>query len=160
MLRTLVASGADTEVHYAAAAPERMAYRDDVVQLAGDRALCYTGGRSSETGMVCGVCSGDSPIRVEVARSGMTTDVPADTTILDAMLEAGVWTSYECRRGECGSCTATVRRGRAGPQGRVPDRGRPRAIHVPPRFESEGRTPGARSLTAARVDSTRGRQNS
>ncbi|MCH7661306.1 MAG: MFS transporter, partial [Euryarchaeota archaeon] len=51
MLRTLVASGADTEVHYAAAAPERMAYRDDVVQLAGDRALCYTGGRSSETGM-------------------------------------------------------------------------------------------------------------
>ena len=51
MLRTLVASGADTEVHYAAATPERLAYRDDVVELAGDRAVCYTGGRSSETGM-------------------------------------------------------------------------------------------------------------
>lgn len=101
-------------MHYAAAAPERMAYRDDVVQLAGDRALCYTGGRSSETGMVCGVCSVDTPIRVELARSGMTIDVPADTTILDAMLEAGVWTSYECRRGECGSCTATVLEGEPG----------------------------------------------
>lgn len=157
MLRMLVASGADTEVHYAAAAPERLAYRSAVFELAGDRAHCYTGGRSSETGMdlrqvlahprpgthvyACGprrmieavreIASevgwspdqvhfesfangarpGDAPIRVELARSGMTVDVAADTSILDAMLEAGVWASYECRRGECGSCTTTVLEG-------------------------------------------------
>ncbi len=58
-----------------------------------------------------GARPGDTPIRVELARSGMTIDVPADTTSLHAVLEAGVWATYECRRGECGSCTTTVLEG-------------------------------------------------
>lgn len=58
-----------------------------------------------------GVLPGDTPVCVELARSGMTVEVPADSSILDAMLEAGVWASYQCRRGECGSCMTTVLEG-------------------------------------------------
>lgn len=58
-----------------------------------------------------GALPGDTPVRVELARSGMTVEVPADRSILDAMLEAGVWASYQCRRGECGSCMTTVLQG-------------------------------------------------
>lgn len=58
-----------------------------------------------------GARPGDGPVRVELARSGMTVEVPAEVSILDAMLEAGVWASFQCMRGECGSCMATVLEG-------------------------------------------------
>lgn len=58
-----------------------------------------------------GARPGDGPVSVALARSGMTVDVPADVSILSAMIDAGVWASYQCERGECGTCVATVLEG-------------------------------------------------
>ena len=46
----------------------------------------------------------DRPIHVELAVTGTTLTVSVGATILDAMLAAGVWTPFECRRGTCGFC--------------------------------------------------------
>lgn len=45
---------------------------------------------------------------VHLALSGMTIEVAPGAPILDALLENGVWAPYECRRGECATCTAEV----------------------------------------------------
>lgn len=41
---------------------------------------------------------------VECAESGLTVMVPPDKSMLDALLEAGVDLSYDCREGTCGTC--------------------------------------------------------
>jgi len=46
----------------------------------------------------------DAPIKVTLARSGITIEVQPGRSILDALLENDVWAVYECRRGECASC--------------------------------------------------------
>lgn len=50
----------------------------------------------------------DVPLRVKLAQSGMTLDIAPGTSLLDALLAEGVWTSYECRRGVCGACLTEV----------------------------------------------------
>lgn len=55
-----------------------------------------------------GTSAGDMPFEVELARSGMKFAVPPGRTILELMLERGVFPSYDCRRGECGSCLTRV----------------------------------------------------
>jgi len=50
----------------------------------------------------------DRPVTVHLAMSGNPITVQPGTTILDALLENGVWAPYECRRGECGTCTTEV----------------------------------------------------
>lgn len=50
----------------------------------------------------------DKPISLHLQRSGLTLSVQPGTSILDALLENGVWATYECRRGECGSCLTNV----------------------------------------------------
>ncbi len=51
---------------------------------------------------------GDGPVRLHLAQSRATIYVEPGTTILDALLAHGVWAGFECRRGECGSCTVDV----------------------------------------------------
>lgn len=46
--------------------------------------------------------------RVRVPRHQVDIMVPADTTLLDALEEAGVETIFDCRRGECGLCAMDV----------------------------------------------------
>lgn len=50
----------------------------------------------------------DMPLHVTLRQSGLEIDVAPGTSLLDALLAAGVWTGYECRRGVCGACLATV----------------------------------------------------
>jgi len=50
----------------------------------------------------------DMPLRVHLRQTGMTLDVAPGTSILDAMIDAEVLVSYECKRGECGNCYAGV----------------------------------------------------
>lgn len=50
----------------------------------------------------------DRPLRVVLRQSGMTLDVAPGKSILEAMIEADVFVSYECKRGECGNCYAGV----------------------------------------------------
>jgi vanillate O-demethylase ferredoxin subunit len=50
----------------------------------------------------------DLPVRVHLRQTGMTLDVAPGRSILDAMIDAGVFVAYECKRGECGNCYASV----------------------------------------------------
>ncbi|WP_414936789.1 PDR/VanB family oxidoreductase [Amycolatopsis sp. cmx-11-51] len=47
---------------------------------------------------------GGRPFRVELARSGVTLDVPADRTTLDVLRETVPGIAYSCRQGFCGTC--------------------------------------------------------
>jgi ferredoxin-NADP reductase len=153
MARALNATGQSFELHYAAREAAAMAYRDEVMSLAG--ANCWLDGGDPRSGMplagvigvpqpgrhlyVCGPkgltaavlgkareldwnegqlhselftgalsASGDAAFEVVLAASGVTLSVSAETTILDAMLEAGLDPLFDCRRGDCGVCTTRV----------------------------------------------------
>ncbi|MYY07974.1 2Fe-2S iron-sulfur cluster binding domain-containing protein [Streptomyces sp. SID4919] len=53
----------------------------------------------------------DKPVEVRCVRSGTTVQVPADESVLDALLTAGAKVHGSCREGVCGSCEVTVRAG-------------------------------------------------
>lgn len=55
--------------------------------------------------------AGDQPFEVELAQSGQRFTVPVGQTILDCMIEHGCDPLYDCKRGECGVCTAEVLEG-------------------------------------------------
>jgi ferredoxin-NADP reductase len=46
--------------------------------------------------------------RVQIPRHQLDIMVPADTTLLDALEQAGIDTISDCRRGECGLCAMDV----------------------------------------------------
>lgn len=48
------------------------------------------------------------PFRLRLPRHGIDIMVPSDTTLLDALEQAGVATISDCRRGECGLCAMDV----------------------------------------------------
>jgi ferredoxin-NADP reductase len=49
-----------------------------------------------------------APFRAILARSGRELEVPSGTTLLDAVLGAGVELSHLCRQGVCGECRVGV----------------------------------------------------
>ncbi|WP_395666290.1 PDR/VanB family oxidoreductase [Methylocella sp.] len=51
---------------------------------------------------------GGQPFRVRLARAGITTQVRADQSLLEAIEEAGVDAPYLCRGGACGQCEVGV----------------------------------------------------
>ena len=53
------------------------------------------------------------PVQVELRRSGLQLQVPADQSILDAVLEAGVDAPYSCKLGDCKTCAVKVLEGEA-----------------------------------------------
>jgi vanillate O-demethylase ferredoxin subunit len=55
--------------------------------------------------------AGDRPFEVVLKRSGRSYLVPADKTILDVLIEAGVDPLYDCKRGDCGICQTGVLEG-------------------------------------------------
>lgn len=54
---------------------------------------------------------GDAPFELELRASGLTLQVPVDKTILETMEAAGCDPMFDCRRGECGVCQASVLEG-------------------------------------------------
>jgi ferredoxin-NADP reductase len=50
----------------------------------------------------------DAGYRVELSRSGITIQVPAGGSLLDALLDAGVAHDHSCREGVCGACETKV----------------------------------------------------
>lgn len=48
------------------------------------------------------------PFRLRVPRHSLDIEVPANTTLLEALEGAGVQTLWDCRRGECGLCAMDV----------------------------------------------------
>ena len=57
--------------------------------------------------------STDRPIKLYLRQSEMHIDVAPGTSILDAMIAADAFVSYDCKRGECGHCFANVTAGEA-----------------------------------------------
>lgn len=55
-----------------------------------------------------GVVADEPPLEVELRRSKIMLQVRSDQSILDAMIEAGCDPMFDCRRGECGSCSIRV----------------------------------------------------
>ena len=53
----------------------------------------------------------DSALTVELSLSEMTVEVQPGTSILDALIAADVFVSYDCKRGECGNCYTQVQEG-------------------------------------------------
>lgn len=53
----------------------------------------------------------DSPLEVTLARSGLTVQVGADESVLDAVRRTGVQAGSSCESGWCGSCEAPVLEG-------------------------------------------------
>lgn len=58
-----------------------------------------------------GAEEGDRAFDVLLARSGNRVHIPADQTILDALLAAGESPMFDCRRGDCGMCQVIVNSG-------------------------------------------------
>lgn len=52
--------------------------------------------------------TGDAAFKVTLRSAGMTLHVPQHKTILDVMIDAGIDPLFDCRRGDCGVCVATV----------------------------------------------------
>lgn len=57
------------------------------------------------------VSAADAPFEVELTRSAMKFVVPPGRTILELMLERGVFPGYDCERGVCGTCLTRVHSG-------------------------------------------------
>jgi phthalate 4,5-dioxygenase reductase subunit len=55
----------------------------------------------------------DKPFRVRLARSGIVVEVPAGTTILDAIRAAGHRAASSCESGTCGTCRTRLIAGEA-----------------------------------------------
>ncbi len=154
MLRQLASEDASVDVHYAARSAARMAYGEEVLRWAGNRASLYVSDEPSSPRLdlrtllfpaaanshvyACGphrliqdvkrvatesgwrpeqihlesfgprVEPDDRQIEVELAYSGLFLTVGSNQTVLDAVLDAGVWAPSDCRRGECGMCVTHV----------------------------------------------------
>ena len=54
---------------------------------------------------------GDGPVEIVIKSTGQTVQVAAKTSILDALIEAGVKTDYDCKVGTCGTCSVQVLEG-------------------------------------------------
>lgn len=52
--------------------------------------------------------AGDHAFEVVLAQSGRSITVPAGTSILQCLIDAGCDPMFDCQRGECGVCAATV----------------------------------------------------
>lgn len=55
--------------------------------------------------------AGDQAFEVELTQSGTCLQIPADQTILDVMIAAGLDPMFDCKRGECGVCATPVLEG-------------------------------------------------
>jgi ferredoxin-NADP reductase len=50
----------------------------------------------------------EGPFTIELARTGVTVEVGADTSVLDAVSAAGIEVLSSCKQGVCGTCETTV----------------------------------------------------
>lgn len=157
MVYWLQSKGEEFEVHYAAPTEANMAYREQLIQVAGNRVHFYFSQGSNSQRMdlaqilgdpkpghhayICGPNrlnqaaiqasqqlgwsqdsvhlesfgsrseAADIELEVVLSLSEMTFRVEPGTTILDALIEAGAFVSYGCKRGECGTCQTLVLEG-------------------------------------------------
>ena len=54
---------------------------------------------------------GDSAFKVKIASTGVTIDISANDTIVDALLSHGIAVETSCEQGVCGTCLTRVLEG-------------------------------------------------
>jgi vanillate O-demethylase ferredoxin subunit len=74
--------------------------------------------------------AGDHAFEVVLAQSGRSLTVPADRSILDCLIDAGIDPMFDCKRGECGVCSAPVIEGEIDHRDYVLSEGEKRAGNV------------------------------
>ena len=79
---------------------------DAVEQVAN--ALRFPADRIRFERFIASVPTHSKPVELQLRRSGKRLHVPADQTLLDAMLEAGVDAPFSCRAGNCKTCATVV----------------------------------------------------
>ena len=80
----------------------------DAVRAAADRAGVAAERVRLERFIPAPPATENRPVRVTLARSGKTIEVPATRSILDAVLAAGSDAPYACRAGICRTCAVRV----------------------------------------------------
>lgn len=55
--------------------------------------------------------AGDTPFEVELRKSGVVLQVPADRSLADILQEAGIDVPFSCQEGYCGTCETRVLEG-------------------------------------------------
>ena len=55
--------------------------------------------------------AGDTPFEVELRKSGVVLQVPADRSLADVLQDAGIDVSFSCQEGYCGTCETRVLEG-------------------------------------------------
>ena len=53
----------------------------------------------------------DRAFQLVLRKTGLTLHVPADRTVLDTLIDAGLDINYSCREGVCGACETPVLEG-------------------------------------------------
>lgn len=104
---------AGTEVHVCGPKP-MLAAAVDTARVLGwpEGLLCFERFYSlGEVDDAPAAMAGDGSFEVEIASTGQVITVPADKTIVAAMLDAGFDPLCDCMRGECGVCQTTVLEG-------------------------------------------------
>jgi ferredoxin-NADP reductase len=96
--------GTRRDAHVYVCGPPRMI--DAVRTVAGE--LGWPAAAIHAESFGASVAPGDRPIAVHLDVSAVTIRVDPGTSILQAMLDHGVWANYGCQRGECGSCYVEV----------------------------------------------------
>ncbi|MGU3433048.1 2Fe-2S iron-sulfur cluster-binding protein [Actinomycetes bacterium M1A6_2h] len=86
--------------------PSRQVHIERFVSLTGDP---FTAPVDSAPG------GQSSSVSVELDGEQHSLDWPANSTLIDVLLTAGIDAPYSCREGECGSCACSVRSGSVDP---------------------------------------------
>jgi ferredoxin-NADP reductase len=92
------------DAHLYVCGPQRMI---DMVRSAASR-LGWPGAAVHAESFGSSIRPDDGSIVVHLTVSGVTLQVEPGGSILQSMLDAGIWASYGCQRGECGSCYVQV----------------------------------------------------
>ena len=110
--RLLAALPVNTEVHVCGPRPMLAAAIETAKALQWrEGRLCFERFYSLGEADDVAPAAGDGSFEVEIASTGQVITVPADKTIVAAMIDAGLDPLCDCMRGECGVCQATVLEG-------------------------------------------------
>lgn len=104
-----ILAGAPAGTQVCACGPERLLHALDA--LAGARPDCRLTVEHFAAAEGLLDPAKESPFAVELADSGLTLTVPADRTLLQTLLAAGIDVACDCEEGLCGSCEVAVLEG-------------------------------------------------
>lgn len=102
-IERIIAAAPDHAVFYVCGPPRLI---DAVKRVAASKGI--DSDRIRIERFIASIPTHSRPVRLELRRSGKELHVPADQTLLGAMLEAGVEAPFSCKAGNCKTCAVAV----------------------------------------------------